>query len=300
MSLIEERITDKGVIKYDKVAVAIQTLKDYEQIACQKTDTSGESGYYVCISGGKDSSVIQQLCIMAGVKCVFHHNHTGLDHPETVRFIRREKARLEELGYEFKVDMPAETIWSLVRKKGMLPTRLVRYCCTTLKERGGENRVIVTGVRRAESTNRRNEALVVSRGKTKRDRVIIQNDNNEDRRSVEHCVLKGKIAVNIIVDWSDEDVWEFIQTYNVPVNPLYSMGYTRVGCIGCPMSRNKIQELEAMPKYKAMWMRACEYLVSTPLSRYKTAQELYDWWTEKYKKIEIDENQLSLLGDEEE
>ena len=102
MALIEQRVTEKGIVEYDKVAVAIETLKAYEQIALQKHDADGKNGYYVCISGGKDSSVIQQLVIMAGVKCQFYHNHTTLDHPQTVYFVRREKKRLEDMGYEFK------------------------------------------------------------------------------------------------------------------------------------------------------------------------------------------------------
>lgn len=171
MALIEQRVGEEGFYQYDKVAVAIQTLRDYEQIANLKKDADGKNGYYVCISGGKDSSVIQQLVIMAGVKCQFYHNHTTLDHPETVYFVRREKKRLEDMGYEFNITYPKESIESLVKRKRMLPTRLVRYCCAELKEGGGKDRVIVTGVRRAESVNRKDEALVVSRGKRGFNRV---------------------------------------------------------------------------------------------------------------------------------
>ena len=295
MPLVESRLTEHGVVTYDKVAVAIQNLKSYEAIALDKFDSNGENGYYVCISGGKDSSVIQQLCIMAGVKCQFYHSHTGLDHPETVYFIRREQKRLKELGYELKIEMPKEPIWKIVKRKGMLPTRLVRYCCSELKEgNGGKDRFIVTGVRRAESVNRKDESLVVSRGKTKKDRVIIQNDNTENRRSIEQCTLRGTIALNVIVDWTDDEVWEFIETYNCPYNPLYDRGYKRVGCVGCPMSSRKRQELDENPKYKAMWMRMCEYLVNNTNCKVKTAQELYDWWTEANKNPKKDENQLEF------
>lgn len=294
MALIEYRLTEEGVVTYNKVEVAIQTLKDYEQIALQKRDINGENGYYVCISGGKDSSVIQQLCIMAGVKCQFYHNHTGLDHPETVYFIRREQKRLKELGYEFFIEMPKETMWALVKRKKILPTRLVRYCCSELKEHGGKDRFIVTGVRRAESQKRSDAALAEKKGHRKKDRVVIQNDNTENRRVVEHCVLLGTLALNIIVDWSDADVWEFIETYNCPYNPLYDMGYKRVGCIGCPLSSHKIEELDANPKYKAMWMRTCQWIVENTECKLKTAIELYDWWTEKNKKIDIDENQIGF------
>ena len=295
MALIEQRVTENGIVEYDKVAVAIETLRAYEQIALQKHDADGKSGYYVCISGGKDSSVIQELCIMAGVKCQFYHSHTTLDHPETVYFVRREKKRLEDMGYEFNITYPKESIESLVKRKRMLPTRLVRYCCAELKEGGGKDRVIVTGVRRAESVNRKYEALVVSRGKRKADRVILQNDNNDKRRSVEHCTLLSTIAVNIILDWSDAEVWEFIHKYNVPYNPLYDMGYKRVGCVGCPMSARKAEELDANPKFKARWMRICQKLVdSYDNNKYKTAEELYDWWTEKTKNTKLDENQFDI------
>ena len=291
MALVEQRFTSDGIVTYDKVAVAIQNLKDYEQIALQKTDDKGRNGYYVCISGGKDSSVIQQLCIMAGVKCQFYHNHTGLDHPETVYFVRRERDRLKELGYDFFVVYPRKKIGQLVIEKGILPTRLVRYCCSELKEGGGSNRFIVTGVRRAESTKRADAMLVEIRGKTKKERIIVQNDNTENRKSVEHCPMKGTLALNVILEWSDEDVWEFIRKYDVPYNPLYDQGYKRVGCVGCPMSTHKREELEANPKYKQMWLKRCQKLVDTGKIKYKTAEELYDWWTEKDKRIVVDDNQ---------
>lgn len=294
MALIEIRLTENGVVTYDKVAIAIQTLKDYEPIALRKSDSNGENGYYVCISGGKDSTVIQQLCIMAGVKCQFYHNHTGLDHPETVYFIRREQKRLAKLGYTLKIKMPKETIWQIIKRKGILPTRKIRYCCSELKENGGENRLIVTGVRRAESAKRKDAALVETRASTKSRKVIIQNDNTENRRSVEHCVMKGIISLNLIVDWSDEDVWEFIDTYNTPYNPLYDMGYKRVGCVGCPLSSRQREELDANPKYKAMWMRTCQWIVDHTDCKHQSATDLYDWWTEKTKIIEIDENQMEF------
>lgn len=295
MALIESRFTENGIITYDKVATAIQTLMDYEAIALQKYDGDGVNGYYVCISGGKDSSVIQQLCIMAGVKCQFYHSHTGIDHPETVYFIRREKKRLEELGYELKISYPKETLESLVKRKKMLPTRLARYCCAELKETGGRDRVIVTGVRKAESVNRSSRALAETIGRKKADRVIIQNDNTDNRRSVEQCVLLGTISLNIIIDWSDEEVWEFIKQYNLPYNPLYDKGYKRVGCVGCPMSTKKRQELDSLPKYKERWMRLCQYFIENKTyTNIHTAEELYDWWTEKDGKTTVDENQIGF------
>lgn len=124
--------------EHSKIDTAIARLKNFEEFAMSMSD----EGYYVCDSGGKDSSVIKQLCIEAGVKFAVYHHHTTVDHPETVYFIRREKKRFEDTGIKYEVDYSYDkdgnriTMWNLIAKKG-LPTMIRRYCCETLKERGG-------------------------------------------------------------------------------------------------------------------------------------------------------------------
>lgn len=61
-------------------------------------------------------------------------------------------------------------------------------------------------------------------------------DNDEKRQLFETCNLKGKMTVNPIVDWSDDDVWDYTHSEHLPINPLYCEGQKRVGCIGCPMA----------------------------------------------------------------
>ena len=67
-------------------------------------------------------------------------------------------------------------------------------------------------------------------------KIILNNDNDENRRLFESCALKGKRICNPIVDWTDRDVWEYIRSERLPMNPLYEMCFYRVGCIGCPMA----------------------------------------------------------------
>lgn len=125
--------------------------------------------YYVCYSGGKDSDVIRILCDMAGVDYELHNNHTTVDAPETVRYIREvmsqygerkhviddDGARHDVYGGKGFIDYPLQTMWQLIVEKRMPPTRIARYCCAYLKERGGRGRKKVTGVRWAESHERR-------------------------------------------------------------------------------------------------------------------------------------------------
>lgn len=60
----------------------------------------------VTTSGGKDSSVCVALAEKAGIEFEVMHNHTTVDAPETVYFVRREFKRLEEKGIKCTVNYP--------------------------------------------------------------------------------------------------------------------------------------------------------------------------------------------------
>lgn len=282
----------------DKVKIAIDRLKSFEDIALSMSP----DGYYVCDSGGKDSLVIVDLCIKAGVKCDFHHNHTTVDHPETVYYVRQRKKDIEKLGYKYTIHMPEKSMWRLIAEKG-LPTRVRRWCCQELKEEGGYGRAIVTGVRKAESVKRKNRGAFEALTPKYVDRVIRNNDNDETRKALETCPAYNIIAVNPIIDWSDADVWNYISSRKIKYNPLYSCGYKRVGCVGCPLSSNMKQELENKPKYFNLYRNAMQrYIDKRPeiLEKYewKNVDDAMRWWISSGRgkkirgQIEIDFEEL--------
>lgn len=298
--LQEQRIGIDGVYTFDKIQVAIDRLRAFEALALEYSP----EGYYLCDSGGKDSSVIKELAIMAGVKHGVHHNHTTLDHPETVYFVRREEARYEAMGIPYTIHYPEMAFPQLMRKKKMPPTRLKRYCCEYLKEHGGRDRVCVTGVRWSESVSRSKQRGVAEVIGKKHASVILANDNDESRKEFETCQIKGKRVVNPIIDWTDDDVWEFITMRNLTVNPLYAMGYKRVGCVGCPMSSKAGEELDATPKYKANWIRWFGHLIDDakrdgrPIFM-ESAEDYYNFWISG-KALPKDDGQISFDDEEEE
>lgn len=251
----------------------------------------------ICISGGKDSSVITELAVRSGIPCEFQHNHTTADAPETVRFVRSEFRRLEELGYKCTVNMPIykgqrTSMWSLIPQKLMPPTRFMRYCCSILKEPGGAGRFICTGVRWAESKSRKNSRGIFEKlGATKAKKIILANDNDEKRMLFENCRLKAKRVVNPIIDWADEDVYGFLEDAKVPMNPLYVEGQCRVGCIGCPLAKRKSREAEfaRWPKYKQLYLNAFGRMLEERKQQNKkfservdwvTAEDVFRWWME--------------------
>lgn len=234
---------------------------------------------YVCFSGGKDSVAVLGLCQKAFgddllERCEFHYNVTGIDHPRLFYFIRD--------NFPYVVyDYPETTIWKLILKNKMPPTRLMRYCCAELKERGGVGRFCLTGVRWAESTRR-----ALHRGLLERDGVILNADNTDDRRELEHCIPKQKYICNPIVDWSEEIVWRFIVKEGLPYCSLYDEGFSRLGCIGCPMDGEREMVLEAYPKFKAQYIRTFDKMVQIRQEQglkcsWQNGEEVYKWWLEK-------------------
>lgn len=136
----------------EKEKMSIERLMAFEP-------KNGE-GYYLAFSGGKDSVVIKALADMAGVKYDAHYRVTSVDPPELVQFI---KAKYPDVARDVPryPDGKPITMWNLIPRKLMPPTRIVRYCCASLKESGGDGRKTITGVRWAESVNRkRNQGQV--------------------------------------------------------------------------------------------------------------------------------------------
>lgn len=140
----------------EKVKKSIERLKAFEP----------PEGYYLAFSGGKDSVVCKALLDMAGCRYDAHYRITSVDPPELVQFIKDKHPDVAR-DYPRYSDGTVATMWNLIPRKLMPPTRLVRYCCQVLKESGGDGRMTVTGVRWAESVNRKaNQGPVTIMGKT--------------------------------------------------------------------------------------------------------------------------------------
>jgi len=43
----------------------------------------------------------------------------------------------------------------------------------------------------------------------------------------------GILKINPLIDWSEEQVWEYARLHNVPVSRLHDQGYRSIGCAPC-------------------------------------------------------------------
>lgn len=232
-----------------KIDRSISIIKRAESTALRYRS----EGYFVAFSGGKDSQVLLALTQLAGVKYTAEHNLTTIDAPENVHFIK-------EYYPEVKIIRPKTTFWRLCEHHQMLPTQWTRFCCQELKEMTNEHAVTLTGIRRSESLRRskRTEVYLMTRRRHPEFTTGTLDQFTRYQESTVECLRgKDKLTVNPILYWDDQDVWDFIHHYELPINPLYKKGYSRVGCICCPMSniKNIRREATEYPKYYAAYLR---------------------------------------------
>lgn len=202
-------------------------------------------------------------------------------------------------------------MWNLIPKEKMLPTRIMRFCCKRFKETGGTGNVVVTGVRWAESPNRRKNTgslLIKNKGrkdtkfdenfegqdvfqKTSKGGWITNSDDDEARRMLEMCYRTHKTTMNPIVDWETDEVWNFLKSEGVQYCSLYDEGFDRIGCIGCPMASPSMRarQFERWPTYRAAYINAIRKMLEVraesgkPWGNGETPEEVFEWWVESDK-----------------
>lgn len=272
---------------------------DFETSAIRRLQYGAEIAYslfhaplMIAYSGGKDSDVLLHLAQKANIDFEVKHNLTTVDAPPTIRHIQSVFARLDAQGILCQIEKPIykkmpTTMWKLIVEKGIPPTRQIRYCCQVLKESRKENTVIATGVRWAESPRRRKQRGVIERQTYKRENnLILLNDNEESRRMFETCYRKGKSIVNPIVNWPNEVLLDYIQSEGISMNPLYAEGFSRIGCIGCPMAGKKREmAFTLFPSYQKAYIRAFDAMLEKRKAdgkdvdgKWETGQDVFDWW----------------------
>ena len=201
-----------------------QSLRLLQQVQKAHPDEVIEIAY----SGGKDSDVILQLAKEAGIRYEAIYKNTTIDPPGTIR-------HAQDMGAT--IIRPKRTFAELIQKKGA-PTRFARFCCSELKEYKVRD-IAVMGVRRSESAKRA-----------------------ERYSEPTECRFYGSKKVHVeavypILEWTNEDVAEFIADRKIKCAPIYyDSGWVfnverRLGCMCCPLQSKKLR-IEQFNKYKGM------------------------------------------------
>ena len=248
------------------IETAIRRIQEYEP---------KDLPYWLAFSGGKDSVVLKWLADKAGVKYEAVYNFcAGIEPPELSRFIKNQHPDVRWI-------IPEKDFVTLMVEHRFPPTRRIRWCCADLKEGGNDKekkgRTLLTGIRWSESSRRSKRKMV----------EICYNDTSRK-------------YVNPIIDWEDSQIWAVIKENKIPYCNLYDEGWTRLGCVLCPMADRKTREreMERWPHIKKLWERGFKKLFEmgprkewTDWGRWETWGDMWDWWLEKQIGKNNDESQ---------
>ncbi|MDF2884499.1 MAG: 3-phosphoadenosine 5-phosphosulfate sulfotransferase reductase/FAD synthetase and related [Clostridiaceae bacterium] len=177
---------------------------------------------FISFSGGKDSTVTQDLVVKAlsEPKIIHIFGNTTLEFPLTYDYIQRFKSNNEHTPVLIAKNKD-KNFYDLCETVGP-PSRVMRWCCTIFKTGAINRKINVTfkdknkiltfqGIRRSESNAR----------------------SKYDRESSSSKIIKQKV-MSPIIDWHDFDIWLYILTTKIDFNEAYRLGYSRVGCWCCP------------------------------------------------------------------
>ena len=286
---------------------SLKLIKEFEQAALHRSP----KGYVVGYSGGKDSDVLVHLFRRAGVKFCLVHNHTTLDLPETVYYIRRKFYEWELQGIKCDIYMPSTNFWSLCLQKLMLPSRKARFCCADFKERDvAELRFAlrVFGVRKDESAKRatNRDSIETRNNKDFSDIQKYHFDNTEDVKLSGACYTNSYFFINPLAYWSTDYLWDYIHGNKVETNPKYAQGYERIGCALCPLAKEcqRKREAEEYPKFTKRFIKLADDIIQARNAQgrpnkygFKTGAEYFDMWLNNQETTEKSDYDLFNLGE---
>ncbi len=164
---------------------------------------------------GAEDMVITDLIARHGIPVAIGTLETGKLHAETAALIGRIEER-----YALKVEVyrpQQEAVIHFVRSNGddaMYRSLELRKACCGIRKLEPLSRMLadrsawVTGLRR-EQSDARNEVPFV---------------DSDDQ---------GRTKLNVLADWSWNDVWHYIQANDVPYNPLHDQFMPSIGCAPC-------------------------------------------------------------------
>ena len=163
-----------------------------------------------------EDMVLTDLILKAGLPIAIFSLETGRLHAETLAMIDRVK---DTYDYDIALFRPDPlAVERYVTHNGLNAfyesVEMRKECCRIRKvEPLGRalagKRAWITGQRRAQSATRAE--------------LAVQEDD------LGHAMQK----CNPLTDWSEENVWEYLRSNNVPYNALHDRGFPSIGCEPC-------------------------------------------------------------------
>lgn len=248
-----KEITDFTMFSSNGVCLECKNKKLFEFAKREKTDTVN---IIVPVSGGKDSTASLLLALEkfpdSNIIAIF--NDTGWDHPDTYSYLKYLEKETgikiyKTTGAMRKDGQAAETLEELIIAQGRFPFGLGRFCTKHLKQlamkkyyesniyKEGVNWEVWFGMRTQESSGRKSKY-----GGIEYSDLF---DMGDIFPGVYPIPLRKTLSVRLpVVEWSEKQVFDYIASKGLEVNPLYhgKDPGTRVGCYPCMLAKKSVQE----------------------------------------------------------
>lgn len=198
-------------------------------LGCYEAYKGKVDDFVVAFSGGKDSQVILDLVTrvlpVETFKAVFQD--TDMELPCTYDIVSYTE---EDYKYRFpnfklhhaKSERRALDLW----KQYGPPSRVNRWCCSVMK-----TTVFRRKMKELHDTNVQPK-VVVFEG-VRADESVRRESYNRIGVNVKHTNL---INCRAIFRWNNSEIFLYLFSRDVELNPAYRMGLTRVGCGVCPFA----------------------------------------------------------------
>jgi len=220
----------------------------------------GEEGVYISFSGGKDSTVLLDLCRKLYPNLVAVYSDTGLEFPEIREFVKTKenvvwvkpelsfKKVIEKCGYPCVSKEQAEWIYRI--RSGAKDTKdVLKYFYG--KRTNGEDSRFKLSERWKFMLNapfevgagccKEMKKKPINKYAKETGRVpIVGTMASESSLRTSNWLRYGcnafdnkKASSAPLSFWTDDDIWEYIHKFNLPYCKVYDMGYVRTGCVFC-------------------------------------------------------------------
>ena len=181
-----------------------------------------------CSFGAEDVVLIDKLVKLDSYIRIFVLD-TGRLHEETYDVMERCRARY---GIEFIVFSPDTiALQDLLRLKGPRSFR-----------ESIENRKECCGIRKVEPLRRALQGQEAWITGLRRQQAVTRVSLPKLEEDSDHG---GIMKINPLADWSEEQVWDYIRSNNVPYNTLHDKGFPSIGCAPCTRAIEPGEDLRA-------------------------------------------------------
>lgn len=227
----------------------------------------------VPVSGGKDSQATLILAMQDGREVIPVFNETGWDHPDTYKHL---DYMVGFFGLTLAVTKwdDAPTLPELISKMGRFPFGLGRFCTSRYKQRafkrwlhkqGGQFEIWL-GIRSDESPQRRKKYGEMSVSDLYEMGDLFPGEYPKNIRS--------RMKYNLpLLNHTREDVFSVIEKAGMVANPLYALGFDRVGCFPCLLAGKPTQELAFSTEFGKAQFKIIEQLEISIGEKYKYQTE---------------------------